>query len=228
VFPRLKQLHIQGQNIKHFYFTANCYPVLEDLWVENPGISPPGFSFHMDLPNLRLLQCEYFDLEDVTDFGPSLSRSPKLKKFKSYKLWGLGKLQTHKLVLPSIIELWFYRSDTLINFDLYAPRLKKLMLQSAYHINKVTLLDDPPEGYTGPEWTGQPTKYSVNCMNTKLESRGVSNVLNHARCKKVMGEVQAESMWGPSAETILKSIKFPSTLAELEQDLEQFSENLRI
>lgn len=197
VFPRLKKLHMQRQSIKSFHFTANCYPVLEDLWVESPGIEPPEFNFHMDLPNLRLLQCDWFDLKDVTDFGPSLSRSPKLKVFKSYKLWGLGQIESHTLVLPSITEFWLWRSDNLNSFEIWAPRLKHLMLQSAYSINKVTLLDDLPAGYKGPEYQrkGKPTKYKVNCMNTQLESKE-GNILTHERCRKVEGEALAEYMWG--------------------------------
>ena len=197
VFPRLKKLHMQGQNIQSFHFTADCYPMLEDLWVENPGLDPSGSDFHMDLPNLRLLQCDYFDLKDVSDFGPSLSRSPKLRVFKSYKLWGLGNLDTHLLVLPSITEFWFYRADDLKNFEIWAPRLKKLMLQSAYEINKVTLVDDLPAGYVGAEYQGKgkPTKYIVNCMNTKLETKDC-NILTHERCRKIQGEALAEIMWG--------------------------------
>jgi hypothetical protein len=105
--------------------------------------------FHTDLPNLRHMFLEHIHIEDVSDFGPSLSRSPKLNSYFGYKVWGLGAKLEHALVLPNATTLDFYRSDDLRRLKLWAPRLEDLGLQACYSIERVTLLQRKPAKFKG-------------------------------------------------------------------------------
>eukprot|EP00092_Neocalanus_flemingeri_P072741 GFUD01089606.1.p1 GENE.GFUD01089606.1~~GFUD01089606.1.p1 ORF type:complete len:338 (-),score=103.75 GFUD01089606.1:77-1090(-) len=182
-FLKLRRLDLTHQAIKAVHLTADCFPLLEALSIDQPCARDPE-TFNTDLPNLCSMSFNFVTILDVKNFGRSLSRSPKLERFSGYKLWGLGRKAEHSLVLPSCISLDFYRSDDLRKLKLWAPRLEDLDLQACYSIKTVTLLDRRPNGFSGPEYqfTGEPSKFVVNCANTN-EPGG--NLVTSSRCKKV-------------------------------------------
>eukprot|EP00092_Neocalanus_flemingeri_P021543 GFUD01023365.1.p1 GENE.GFUD01023365.1~~GFUD01023365.1.p1 ORF type:complete len:335 (+),score=93.90 GFUD01023365.1:48-1052(+) len=186
-FLKLRSLNLTHQAIKAIHFTADCFPLLETLSIDQPCALDPE-TFHTDLPNLRSMSFNFVTILDVKDFGRSLSRSPKLENFSGYKLWGLGRKAEHSLVLPSCTSLDFYRSDDLRKLKLWAPRLEDLNLQACYDIKTVTLLERRPPGFSGPEYevTGEPSKFVVNCANT---SEPGGNLITSSRCQKVQMEV---------------------------------------
>jgi len=165
---------------------------LEHLSIDQPLARSLEY-FNVCLPELRSMSFQFIDVEDPSGFGHSLSSCPKLDSFSSYKLWGLSvpKRETHILMLPSCKSLDLYRSDDLNYLKIWAPRLENLNLQACYDISKVSLLDQKEDGYTGPqyEFSGTPTHYTVNCMNT---SRPKGNITTHARCSQVLCNMDSE------------------------------------
>jgi hypothetical protein len=137
------------------HFTADCFPLLEVLSIERPCAVDQEV-FHTDLPNLRRMSFVHVDIRDDEDFGPSLSRSPKLESVMCYKLWGLGSTAEHALVLPSVTTLDLNRSDDLRCLKLWAPRLEDLNLRSCYSIHRVTLLQRKPVQFKGNIFSGFP------------------------------------------------------------------------
>lgn len=183
-FPKLKKLSLMFQAVKAVHFTAACFPALEELGIEQPCAEDPE-TFHLDLPALRHMSCQHVFIQDPKDFGPSLSRCPRLERFLGYKLLGLGAKAEHSLVLPSLTELSLYRSDDLRRLKLWAPRLESLSLQACYHIGAVTLLERRPARPAGPlyHFEGEPSEFIVNCMNTRVPK---GNLVTSGRCREVI------------------------------------------
>lgn len=190
-FPMLKELSILHQFIQSVYFTAECFPLLESLHIEQPLV-PDQFFFNTDLPNLVHMSLRFVGLILASEFGPSLSRSPKLKTFISYKLYGLGCKADHKIVLPNITNLDFYRCEDLKGLKLWAPRLENLNLQACYSIRKVDILNvnRKPAGFPGPEYDfkGEPSKFEVNCTNCCDMPKG--SMATSPRCKNILRPVE--------------------------------------
>lgn len=189
-FPRLKSFNSMCQAIKAVDFSSMNFPMLETISIEQPCARSLEY-FSTDLPNLRSLGFEFVDLDDVSDFGPSVSRSPKLERICCYKLWGLGGKAVHRLILPSCTSINFYRSDDLRSLKLWAPKLETLNLQACYSIQNVSLLSRKPAGFSGPEYSvrGVASTFTVNCVNTSVPG---GNRVTSDRCKKV--EQNAEEL----------------------------------
>jgi len=184
-FPMLKKFSAECQAFQSVHFTADCFPLLESLSIESPCATTLD-AFHTELPNLQHMNFQYVTIEDTSDFGPSLSRSPKLETFTSYKLWGLGSKSAHRLILPNMKNLDLYRSDDLRGLKLWAPRLEDLNLQACYDISKVDLLKQKPAGFSGPEYAfaGEESEFELNCINCcDIPPKGT--MVTSPRCKKV-------------------------------------------
>jgi len=182
-FPKLKGFEAKHQGIQSIHFTADCFPLLESVTIEQPCCVHPD-AFNTDLPNLQSMGFEFVTIKDTSNFGPSLSRSPKLKYFAGYKLWGLGEKAVHRLILPNVTYLNLYRSDDLRGLKLWAPKLEELNLQACYSIAKVDLMTRKPAGFTGPEYAvvGTPSDFSVNCINAEVPK---GTLVSNKRCRKV-------------------------------------------
>jgi len=180
--PALEKLDCKNQAVRAVHFTRDNTPRLKDLSIEQ-SVATDFEYFHTDLPDLESMSFEYVCISDPSGFGKSLSRSPKLRSFSSYKFWGLGgpKSKTHVLVLPNCESLDLYRSDDLSYLKIWAPKLEELNLQACYSITEVTMLDRKPRGYSGEEYkfSGVPSQYEVNLINTS-HPRG--NITTHERC----------------------------------------------
>ena len=187
-FPCLTSLSTYCQFISTIHFTKENTPRLKHLSIEQPGHQGMQY-FHTDLPLLETMSFQFVDVNDPRQFGPSLSRSPKLRSFSSYKLWGLNvgrRKNAHVLVLPSIETLNLYRSDDLDSMKIWAPKMTELNLQACYDISYVQILDQKPAGYEfGPafEVDDEAKPYVVNLINTSAP-RG--NVISHRRCARVL------------------------------------------
>jgi len=190
--PALESLECMFQAVRAVHFTRENTPRLKRLSIEQPCATDLEY-FDTDLPDLESMGFEHVHITDPSGFGKSLSRSPKLKRFSSYKLWGLGgpKSKTHVLVLPNCEYLSLYRSDDLSYLKIWAPKLEELNLQACYSITEVTMLDRKPRGYSGAEYkfSGVPSKYEVNLVNTD-HPRG--NITTHERC----GGIQEHDEFG--------------------------------
>lgn len=197
-FPKLKKFSIKCHTIKSVYFTGDCFPVLEELNIEEPFAANQE-TFHLDLPNLQHVFCRSFDVVDMSDFGPSLSRCPKLKTFRSYKLWGLKK---PTLVLPNLIALDIHRSDDLKGLKIWAPKVKTLNLRGCFKISEVDLLTEKPAGFSGPEYDfdGEPSEFEVNCANTDISN---GTLVNSTRCSKIIRP--RDDFWGNFWESSYKN-----------------------
>lgn len=181
-FPKLRSIELYCQGVKAVHFTKENTPLLESFDLESNGPQPLEY-FCLDLPNLVSLSFQFVEIANPSDFGKSLSKCSNLKSVNCYKLFGLGvpKSKTHNLVLPRCKSLDFYRSDDLNYLKIWAPHLECLNLQACYAIDEVTILNNKPNGYTGPAYTftGTPSKYRVNCLNT---TRPKGNLITHPRC----------------------------------------------
>jgi len=190
--PNVKSISLTCQGVKSVHFTIENTPLLESLSIESNGPQPLEY-FLLHLPNLSHLSFQFVHIDNPSGFGKSLSKCPNLESVDCYKLWGLGvpKSKTHVLVLPKCESLDFYRSDDLTYLKIWAPNLESLNLQACYSIEEVKILDNKPNGYTGPAYSfsGTPAKYRVNCLNT---SRPKGNVLVHPRCAVIFPETDFE------------------------------------
>ncbi|XP_070195959.1 uncharacterized protein [Littorina saxatilis] len=186
-FPNLETLDVNCQAVKAFNFQAKDYPKLRHLTMENVVGNIECFDF--DLPCLETISLQFVEVVDPAGFGKSISRSPRLTSFSSYKLWGLyvGGGKYHTLVLPNCHSLSLYRSDDLDRLKLWAPMLTSLDLQACYGLREVIILNRKPAGYQGKEYEfhGQPSLYGVNIVNTCSRPKG--NVLTHPRCASIDG-----------------------------------------
>lgn len=156
-FAKLKQLKFIAKGLKTIHFVKENFPKLENLHVEQPSLYWQR-NFHLDLPELTELTMIFVDVEDTSDFGPSLSRSPKLKKVKTYKLWGLGHYKnTHIVKCPNLEHMELYRSDDLNKLTVRSPVLTELNLRSNYNIETINVY--PKDG----------TMYKLNIKNVLQE-----------------------------------------------------------
>lgn len=181
-FPKLKSFTIKHQSIQSIHFTSDCFPLLESLTIDQP-CGPEQSSFHTDLPHCYYMNLQFIWIQDTSDFGPSLNRSPKLDYFWGYKLRGLGG-KAHKLVLPNITVLDLDHCDDLGSLKIWAPKLEKLELQHCYAIRNIHLFDLPPHGFSGPvyDFKGEPSRFMVNCISTDMPC---GNLFESARCKRI-------------------------------------------
>lgn len=122
-FPKLKRFSALCQAIQAVNFTDDNFPLLESICINQPCARDLEY-FNTNLPNLKSMSFEHVVINDVDKFGASLSRSPKLETFISYKLWGLGSKAVHRLVLPNLTILNLYRSNDLRKLKLRAPKLQ--------------------------------------------------------------------------------------------------------
>ena len=201
-FPRLTSLSTYCQFIRTIHFTKENTPMLKTLNIEQSGHQGMQY-FLTDLPLLETMSFQFVTIHDPRQFGPSLSRSPKLSYFSSYKLWGLSvgrRKNAHVLVLPSMDILDLYRSDDLDNMKIWAPKMTELNLRACYAISYVQILDKKPAGYEfGPafEVDDEADPYEVNLVNTSAP-RG--NVISHRRCARVLRNEEDDNFgfffWG--------------------------------
>jgi len=186
-FPSLKRLNFSSQPVKAIHFTKDSYPMLERISIEQ--CSALAFEYwNLDLPKLKSLGFDYVEVNDSDNFGPSLSKCPKLECFNSYKLWGLGTKKEHTLVLPNCSSFDIYRSDDVRGLKMWAPKLEELGLRACYGLNKVTMLKRRPRGFDGEdyEWKGKEmSKFTVNIINTGLKP---SYFNKWERVSRVLGE----------------------------------------
>jgi len=193
-FPSLKILDFSSQPVKAVHFTQDCYPMLECISIEQCGASPFEY-WNLDLPTLESLHFEFVDCDDSCNFGPSLSKCPKLESFNSYKLWGLGSVREHTLVLPNCNSFDMVRSDCLLGLKIWAPKLEELGLRSCHDLRDVTMLKRRPGGYVGKDykWKGKKmSKFTVNVINTCLKP---SYFNNWERVRRVYGNENNEFMF---------------------------------
>lgn len=176
------------QAIHAVYFIAENFPLLKSIDIEQP-CAQNFATFHTDLPNLDSIGLQHVVIDDVEDFGPSLSRSPKLRCFFGYKIWGLGGKLLHTLVLPNLTTLNFWRSDDLRKLKLWAPKLEEISLQGCYDITNVQLLSKKPRGFEGPDYeeVGKPSNFEVNCVNASVPK---GNLVTSERCIKVVNNME--------------------------------------
>lgn len=186
-FANLESLNLRCQAVKALNFQGNNYPKLKHLRMDS--LLDEVQSVNFDLPLLETISFQFVNVNDPRGFGKSLSRSPRLKTFSSYKLYGLlmGS-KFHTLALPRCEVLDFHRAEGLLRLKLWAPKLKTLNLQSCHELEKVVILDRKPQGYTGEDYEvdGEPTPYTVNIDN--VCERPAGNVLTHTRCVRVLGK----------------------------------------
>ena len=185
-FPCLTSLSTFCQNISTIHFTKENTPMLEALNIEQPGYRMQYFL--TDLPLLEIMTFHFVTIHDPRQFGPSLSRSPKLSYFGSYELCGLSvgrRKNAHVLVLPSIETLDLHFSKDLDNMKIWAPKMTELDLQACYAISYVQILDKKPAGYEfGPAFVdSEAAPYEVHLAKTSTP-RG--NVISHRRCARVL------------------------------------------
>ena len=148
-FPTLENLDMMFQALRAIHFTQENTPKLKHLSIEQPCARDLEY-FNTDLPDMETMSFQFVTIDNPagmvvklvtslqrygsissTGFGKSLSRSPRLRFFSGYKLWGLrvSKSKTHILVLPSCTDLDLYRSDDLNYLKIWAPKLTDLNLQ---------------------------------------------------------------------------------------------------
>jgi len=169
-FPKLKSFSSECQAIKAVHFSADCFPILESISIEQPCANDLEY-FFTNLPNLKSLSFQFVTIEDPSMFGPSIGRSPKLESINCYKFWGLGGVPVHTLVMPQVTYLDLYRSDDLTGLKIWAPKLLELQLRACYSLRVVKVLKNRPASYTGPEYDfkGDPSKFVVNIINAGLD-----------------------------------------------------------
>jgi len=187
-FPTLENLDMMFQALRAIHFTQENTPKLKHLSIEQPCARDLEY-FNTDLPDMETMSFQFVTIDNPAGFGKSLSRSPRLRFFSGYKLWGLrvSKSKTHILVLPNCTDLDLYRSDDLNYLKIWAPKLTDLNLQACYSITEVTLLDRKPKA-SGPEYNsaGDPSKYKVNIINTRAPK---GNITTHPRCSKFQSDL---------------------------------------
>ena len=189
-FPALTSLELGSQGLVSIKFSKERTPLLAHLSIERP-CNRAVSEFDLDLPELETLHLEFVTVYDASNFGASLSRSPKLDQFTGYKVWGLGvghRSRAHRLILASCTQLKFRRSDDIDHLVLWAPRLQSLNLQAAYAIESVRLVNrieilEPLAARDGPEAAAEhaaiaaaataaasnepPARYHVNVAHTR-------------------------------------------------------------
>jgi len=152
-FPNLKKLLFISKGLRTIHFMKENFPKLEILHLEQPCLYSHR-EFHLDLPELVELIMYDVHVKDTSDFGPSLSRSPKLKKLKTFKFWGLGHYNnTHIVRCPNMEHFELYRADDLKKLTVHSAVLTELNLRSSYAIRAINVF--PKNG----------TKYKLNIKN---------------------------------------------------------------
>ncbi len=133
--PSVARLELYCCFLGNFNLRSSSLTSLSIEQISTYGIKT--FSFR--LPALRSLNFQFVLLDDPTDFGASVSASPRLDAISSYKLWGLGR-DAGTMYLPSCTRINLYRSDDLRTLKMYCPRLDELDLQACYGISSVSFL----------------------------------------------------------------------------------------
>jgi len=187
-FPIMKKFQTICQSVKSIKFSVASFPMLEELTIEQPNNHPQ--KIELDLPNLRTLHLDHIYIADSRKFGSSLSKSPKLECFRSYKLWGLGGLPKHVIIAPKLQDWEMQRSDDLKGLVFWAPSLAGIRFKSCSDLQVVHMMDELPPGKWGPEYqfNGEPTKYEVSFYCVDLPSCQ-GNLIRNKRCADISDDM---------------------------------------
>lgn len=143
VWPQLTSLTVSCTCLRTIQFDAHNTPKLEELKLSNLNTAaggPDPQEFHLALPELRSLVCEFGEVRDASGLGESLTRCPKLELIMFRKFAGLGRVGTHYLFLPNCQSLTFYRADDLDRLCVWGPKLRELDLQECHSLSFLRVL----------------------------------------------------------------------------------------
>merc|ERR1739848_574761 len=119
---------------------------------------------------------DFLALEDASGFGPSLAKSPKLKHFASYKLWGLGEGSCGlplKLRCPELTHLSLLRADDLDSLDISGcPKLERVNLRACYRLRSLTL--------------GASSKFDLFLVNASKNKNYFEGLKDHPRVGRLI------------------------------------------
>lgn len=202
-----------------YCLSFECCPLQTFLNVQLPNCDVLSFDQSSDCedrltftaPKLRCISFDYitYESEDIDkDLTNSLSSSPHLETFSSYKLRGLSSLGP--LYMPSLEDITLYRAECLRSLKLYAPRMKQLNLRAAYDISKVKLLVRGKKEHKNltHKLSGKPmnskdlSKFELNMINVGIEKRDRITWANEPRVKKIRWDPDDDGLFGlPSDST---------------------------
>jgi len=180
-FPNLERLEFNYCAVDIFIL-VNA-PKLKILNIDQCSYSPLLY-IKFRLPSLQRLGFDFCTIEDLSDFGDSLSNSPLLESFYAYKLWGLGDSLGKKTVyLPNCKDLNLWRSDDISSLKIYAPRLKSLNLRACYSMTKLWFgkrgkKDHATWNVKSPE---KPTSFTVNVVHSGIRGECRKYLKSHPR-----------------------------------------------
>ena len=165
---------------------------LKSLRIEEVGAV---WYMFLDLKELETLYIEDAELNEASDFGNSLSRCVRLKKFDSRKLRGFEEC-TQVIIHKELKDLQLYRSDDLQRLQVWAPKLHRFNVRSGYILRHVRLLEGVPfefmeknklfvdYSHIGKEDdvdVKDQAKVDLNIINANIDDKSRRHLENHPR-----------------------------------------------
>jgi len=139
--PNLEEVSVNNMGVSKFQL-RNIQSIVK-VTLDVPFFQDPKFS--LKLPNLKALEMWYPPIKDPSQLEESLINCPRLEKFYCRRPnCEENPDYAPTFYLPNCLEFSLLVSETIKDFKMYAPRLKKLDL-SASHIDLFQILENGNE-----------------------------------------------------------------------------------